>query len=368
MSILALSDVQIFNQALIRLGKDTGLVKAVDGTDTSKFGKLAYPLFYLTRDEELRSGNWLVAKKRVQLAQANVTDTAASWTSGNTSMTVTTSVGIRAGWLVANVLQQGGGNISVPQGIQPATTVDHIIDGTHVALSLAPTATDSGLVIFQAKNLTGYWYVYEIPDDLLLANSVYSVFPSFAFVWPFKVPETVPFDYRYENGYIYTNLDPSFGNPVIEYIQETGARSITVTGDTTSGSASIANVSSSLAQSYVGYQVTGTGIPIGAFIGTISGTTVTLAYSDGSACLATATATGVSLTLDPTEPFFADFIEALVMRIAGKLALVATLDLNIKKDINGEYLADVIRAQGNNQREAQNDAPGHPWWTERSRF
>ena len=366
--VLTLSDVQIFNQALIRLGKDANLVTAVDGTDTSKFGKLAYPLYYLTRDEELRSSNQLVSKKRVQLAQAQVTDTNASWTNTSTTMTVTTTVGIRPGWLIANVLQQGGGNITTPRGIPAGSTVLSITDGTHVVMSLPATATDSGLVIFQANNLTGFWYVYEVPSDILLASSVYSVFPSFAFIWPFKVPETVPFDYRYENGYIYTNLDPSFGNPVIEYIRETGARSIYITGTTSSGSKSITSTSASLPQGSVGYAVSGSGIPVGAFIGTILSTTITLVYADGSDCLATVSGTLVALTLDPAEPFFADFVERLAMRVAGKLAYVATNDLNLKKDINGEYLADAVRSDANNAREAQADYPGHPWWTNRGRL
>src|SRR5271157_649132 len=115
-----LTDVQIFNQALLRLGQTAYFVTAVDGTDTGKYGTLAYPLYYLTRDEELRSGTWKVAKKRAQLSPANVT-VSSTWTSGNTTILVTSTVGILPGWLVTNAIIQGGGVASVPAGIQAGT-------------------------------------------------------------------------------------------------------------------------------------------------------------------------------------------------------------------------------------------------------
>ena len=82
-----LTDIQIFNKALQRLG-ETKLVTAVDGTDTGKYGSIAAVEYYATRDEELRSHVWKFAVKRSLLVPAYSIGTG-SWGSGATSATVT---------------------------------------------------------------------------------------------------------------------------------------------------------------------------------------------------------------------------------------------------------------------------------------
>ena len=82
-----LTDIQIFNKALQRLG-ETKLVTAVDGTDTGKYGSIAAVEYYATRDEELRSHVWKFAVKRSLLVSSYVS-AIGSWGSGATLATLT---------------------------------------------------------------------------------------------------------------------------------------------------------------------------------------------------------------------------------------------------------------------------------------
>jgi hypothetical protein len=70
------------------------------------------------------------------------------------------------------------------------------------------------------------------------------------------------------------------------------AGTFTATGDTTSGSTSVANASASAGSIQAGMRVTGSGIPAGTRIHSVSGATLTLTAA------ATATATGVTLLGD----------------------------------------------------------------------
>lgn len=69
---------------------------------------------------------------------------------------------------------------------------------------------------------------------------------------------------------------------------------ISITGDTTSASTSVANVSSTAGIS-VGMPISGAGVPVGATIASIGAGTLTLSAA------ATATATGVALTVDASS-------------------------------------------------------------------
>ena len=81
-----LTDIQIFNAALLRIGETKG-VTAVDGTDTSKYGTIAGVEYARTRDEELRAHNWKFSAKRSLLVPAYVIATG-SWGNGATSATL----------------------------------------------------------------------------------------------------------------------------------------------------------------------------------------------------------------------------------------------------------------------------------------
>lgn len=220
MAPIVLTDVQIANLALVKLGEQVLKVTAVDGSDTSAYGKMIFPLYELTRQEELRSYKWQFAIQRIQVVQSQVTTTAL-WTSGSAVMTVGSTVGMIAGWLVTSVLIQGGGQISVPQGIPSGTTILSITDATHILMSNPATAGGQATLVFQVNNLTGYWFAYTAPPNLRGVD-IYAVFPNYTFVWPFKIQNIVEFGFIYEAGYIYTNLDPGNGNPIFQMIVDPG--------------------------------------------------------------------------------------------------------------------------------------------------
>ena len=59
-----LTDIQIFNRALLRMGESVdNFVTAVDGSDTSKYGVAAGYEYYATRNEEIRAHKWLFARR-----------------------------------------------------------------------------------------------------------------------------------------------------------------------------------------------------------------------------------------------------------------------------------------------------------------
>lgn len=362
MAVRTLADVEIFNQALLRLGQTTYFVSAVDGSDTTKFGKLAYPLYFMTRNEELRSGSWKVAVKRAQLSPANSTQTC-TWGSGTNVMTVADSTKITVGWLVTATIIQGGGTITTPTGIPANTTVLSITDATHIVLSANTTAAGTAQsVVFQVNNLTGYWYAYTAPNDILHARSIAAIFPNFVYLWPFKVQHALKFTYIYEAGYFYTDLDPNNGNPIIEYIVELTSAPSYWTVTTVSGNTTITLTAGTAAQSNVGSLVTGTGIPVGTTIQSFTDSThVVLSAA------ATASASGIAVTVNPQTTFDFDFAEALINRLAMKLSRAVTMSDAVKKDVSQDYLQTVVRAANNNAKEASDLQKGDPWWTDRRR-
>ena len=287
MSILQLTDLQIVTEALKRLGVTTGYPTAVDGSDTSKYGKLVYPTYQLTRDEEVRQERWASVKKRVQLTPAYVYLTGCTWTSGSTTMTVSSTTGIQVGWVVSNALIMGNPPATAPDGIPAGTTVSSITNNTQLVMSAAATTNGSGDVYFQVDNETGYWFAYEVPDDLIFLCDVFAISPATQYIWPFQVRHLLRYTYDYEAGYIYSDIDNSQGNPIAEYVYEPAAG---------------------------------------------------------------------------TPNFTADFCEALIMRLAGKFALYVNQDLNVKKDVNAEYVLVQNRARGRNMTEKKSPHHGENWW------
>jgi len=220
---MAWTDVQIANLALLKLGEQVARVTSVNGTGTgpTKWEQMIGQVYELTRQEEIRSFKWQFAMKRQQVIQAQVT-TPAIWTAGSGIMQVGTTVGMIAGWLVSSVLIQGGGQVSFPVGIPSGTTIQSIIDGTHIQMSAVATASGTGTLVFQVNNLTGYWFAYVVPPNLRGVD-IYAVFPNYTFVWPFKIQNIVEFGFINEAGYIYTNLDPGNGNPIFLMVVDPGA-------------------------------------------------------------------------------------------------------------------------------------------------
>lgn len=81
---------------------------------------------------------------------------------------------------------------------------------------------------------------------------------------------------------------------LVAYLQDTNTALVTKNSDTTTGSNILTNLANTTGI-YVGATVTGTGIPAGALVGTITSTTVELLDSTGAPVNATATAAGVAI-------------------------------------------------------------------------
>ncbi len=287
MSILVLTDVQIANEALKRLGLSNGFVTAVDGSDTSKNGKLIYPTFQRTRDAELRSNDWAQVRKRAELTLAQVTLQNCAWTAGSDIVTVPSSAGIVVGWVLGAEAIQGNPPAIPPVGIPQGTTVLSIpAGGTTVQMSANATVNGSGQIVFQVDNETGFWFAYILPDDALRLTDVYAVYPASSYLYPYKTIHTLSYPFVCEDGYIYTDIFTNTGTAIAEYI----------------------------------FEPTADAIPSGM-----------------------------------------DFIDSLILRIASEICVAVTGNLNLKKDIDAEYIATLQRAFGTSKREEANANLGEPW-------
>jgi hypothetical protein len=71
-----------------------------------------------------------------------------------------------------------------------------------------------------ATNLTGFWYMYNVPDDSLRVLYCYSVLPQWYTTYPFKHIHISKAPYVEEKGILYTDLDSANNNPYVAYIQE----------------------------------------------------------------------------------------------------------------------------------------------------
>ena len=169
-----LTDIQIFNRALLRMGESVdNFVTAVDGSDTSKYGVAAGYEYYATRNEEIRAHKWLFAVKRVALTQAFL-NSVGSWTSPNASMTLAgvtiVTFTANSALVVASDLQSRtllsvsippsaswiGQNIS-GTGIAPDTVIRGInYLNNSVVLSRPVTATNTGTTFYLTPLRVGW--------------------------------------------------------------------------------------------------------------------------------------------------------------------------------------------------------------------
>ena|SRR5208282_817721 len=169
-----LTDVQIFNRALMRMGESVdNFVTAVDGSDTSKYGVVAGYEYFPTRNEEIRAHKWLFAVKRVALTQAFL-NAIASWTSTQASMTL---AGVTIVTFTANSAIVAGSDlqsrtllsVSIPPsaswvgqnisgtGIAPDTVVRGInYLNNSIILSRPVTATNTGTTFYLVPLRVGW--------------------------------------------------------------------------------------------------------------------------------------------------------------------------------------------------------------------
>jgi hypothetical protein len=132
---------------------------------------------------------------------------------------------LRVGWLVTSGLTPGNVIPSVVAGITTGTYITNIAAAspTTLTITLSNITTAGGTAVslcFQAQNNVGYWYMYKVPADAIRGTDLYSILPSFVYLFPWKVVHQNAFPFRIEGQYIYTDLDPSNGNPYIAYLAE----------------------------------------------------------------------------------------------------------------------------------------------------
>jgi len=213
--MFGLTDVQMVNKALWRAGQAyDAAVTDVSGLDISKWGQWAALEYQSTRNEELMANEWKFAIKRAALPLAMIQQTA-SWFANSNIMTVGSTAGLFAGWTITSALGQ---NLP-PTGIPVGTVIASIVSATQITISNNATANGSGTVFFQVINNTGYWYTYVVPSDCLHTCFLYAILPQWVFTYPRKYLHIVMTPYINE-GYYYTDLDPTNGNPYAKYVME----------------------------------------------------------------------------------------------------------------------------------------------------
>jgi hypothetical protein len=364
-----LTDIQIFNAALRRLGESKG-VSAVDGSDTSYHGTLAGDIYYATRDEELRSHNWKFAAKRSLLVSSYIAATA-SWGSGATSATLsgvpiinfTATLAVVAtsdlqsrtlsacsltpnpSWIGQNISGTGIPAGTVVQGIDYVAGTIRIskqatVAGTAVAVSLCPvlngwlvtTALYSGNVTptyppgiaantFIAKvTSTGTTVTITLSVATTAAGSAVSVV-----LQPLNAIGT---------WYMYNEPADSIRDTALYVILPNFVYIWPFT---------VVHENSFPSRREGGYIYTdldpGAGNVYGAYIGQVT---------------------------DPTL-YDSLFVDALICMLCAKLSMPVTQGKVLKDDFLGEYTGRIARAQTYNLAEMDIEPEGDPFWTDRER-
>jgi hypothetical protein len=362
-----LTDIQIFNAALRRIG-ESKQVSAVDGSDTSKYGLIAADIYYATRDEELRAHIWKFAVKRALLVPAYVLGTG-SWGSGATSLTVTgvTIVNFTADTaLVSGVDLQSrtlkncsvtpnpawiGQNISGP-GIPSGTVVQGIdyVAGT-IRLSKQVTATAATQAMSLCPILNGWLITTSLNNG--------NVTPAM----PAGIPSTC----------------------FISKVTSTGTTvTLTLSNTTTQAGSGVSIVLQPLNAVGTWYMYCEPGDTIrdtdlyvilpnfvylwpfkvvhqNSFPSRREGGYV---YTDLDPGAGNVYAAYVAQVTD-TSLYDSLFVDALICMLASKMALPVTQGKTLKDDFLGEYIARIARAQTYNLAEMDIEPDGDPFWVDR---
>lgn len=96
---------------------------------------------------------------------------------------------------------------------------------------------------------------------------------------------------------------------LVAYLQDTNTAAVNTTGDTTNGSAVLANLATTVGI-YPGAQISGTGIPAGALAGQIGQTSVSMVDASGNPITATATAAAEAIAFQNVVSQAAEIIAA----------------------------------------------------------
>jgi len=357
-----LTDVQIFNAALMRLG-ETKFVTAVDGSDTSKHGLIAGSEYYRTRDEELRLHVWKFAVKRTALVQSKA-DASASWTSGSAALALTGITLItftaNAALVAASDLQSRtllspsitptpswiGKTIS-GTGIPPGTIVEGVnwIDKS-VRLSKRVTATGTGVTFTLSPVRVGW----RVSTGFAPGGSL----P----VEPSGIPSgTIVIDVA-GNTITMSNLATA-----------SGSGAICLQKENTIGHWYVYNEPADTlrdSEVYVLY-------PTSSFLWPFSALNRSCVPSqhEGDYIYTSLMPdlTYVAYVSQVTDPALFDvlFTDALIARLAAKIALPITGGEKLNDRFSSEYMGLLARAQMANLAEMEMIEEGNPWWTDRGR-
>ncbi len=361
-----LTDIQIFNAALRRLGESKG-VSAVDGSDTSYHGTLAGDMYYAIRDQELRAHVWKFSVKRSLLVSSYVTGSA-SWSGSSTSMTVTgvpivnftaTLVVSATSDIASRTLSACsitpnpawvGQNIS-GTGIPAGTVVQGIdyIDGT-IRLSKQVTVPGTGVAVSLCPILNGW-----LPTTSLNNGNVTPAFPT--------------------------------GIPSTTFISKVVSASSTVTltlSNTTTGAGAQTLVFQPLNAVGTWYMYNEPADSLrdtdlfvilpnfvylwpfkvvhqNSFPSRREGGYIYTDLDPGSGNVYGAY---IAQITDPSL-FDSMFTEALIMRLASELCIPITQGDKLIPVLMGEYTSLVARAQTYNLAEMEMEPEGDPFWTDR---
>ena len=363
MSGNTLTDIQIFNAALLRLGETKG-VTAVDGADTSKYGTIAGSEYFRTRDEELRSHVWKFAVRRAPLLQSFVA-AVATWSGITTAMTV---AGVTTIVFTANLTLNAASDLIS----RTLTNLSVTPLPSWVGQSVSGTGIPAGTVIrsvdYIAKTAT-------LSKQITIAGTAISLTLS-----PIQVGWLV------NSGYVPGNVIPAPPAGVVAgtFIIAVAGNNLTLSTPTTAGGTSIPVAFQP--QNAVGYwymynepadllRDTDVYVILPDFVyiwpfKTIHSSSFPSKHEGNYIYTDLDPGNGnpyVAYIAQVTDPSLFDslFTDALVARLASKIALYVSGGVALTSQFLGEYQGLVSRAQTYNLAEMDMEPDGDPWWTDR---
>jgi hypothetical protein len=267
------------------------------------FQYMNWLFYYLDQWTQYLDGNQLNAAAYLLAADSTFLTTIGTVTSGSASMTnvpisISTTGNVTSGSdtitsvasttnVVAGMSISGTG---IPSNSKvKSTTVNTIVisqpaTATNTTVSLTITRTLPKGTLISAANVTAGTYVVSTSGTTVTMSASATgsaTGEAVSFLHSYAVADNVQYQLDQLDGMMYFN---TFAPQIV-----TTSTILTTTGNITSGSNSIASLASTTNLA-VGQAVSGTGIPSGSYVVTISGSTITISQN------ATATTTGVTLT------------------------------------------------------------------------
>jgi len=359
-----LTDLQIFNKALLRLG-ETSQVIALDGSDTSKYGLLASLEYYATRDEELRSHRWLFALKESPAVIAAVS-ALASWALNGTTVTLS---GLTINGNSVSVVALTG-NITL--GNTLITTLSVVPLPTWIGQGISGVGIPVGAIIQQIDYINKTVTISKpaTATTAALNMNISPVLVGWLVTAGLNPGNVIP-------------LLPS-GIPARTFITNVQGNTLTISGPATVAATNVVvtlqplnalgywymyNVPQDelmtlevylVLPSFI-YQFPWKVTHRDMFPHKIQGQYL---YTDLDPNNGQVFIKYIAQVSDTTQ-WPADFVDMLVIRLASKLALYASGELAKKMNFEQEYMTLNVRAQTNNLIEQENEPNGDPWWTDR---